>query len=717
MSLTVLTGLPGSGKSKYLIEQVLEAREQSRPVKTFECSESPWLQADEYVRDWRLIGSRVDGLKCALDHFVSTAEAKDILNGTPPGALVAFEEAHYFDAAIVSSWLEASGRGLDVLVARPSDSQLARLDGNAYEELKFGLQCGRCGVREAVTFVLLPDAGPDHPESTTALCEVCDAEVTAEARSEIVDRLERGSPYPGEKTIYQPVELEECADWWCLRPDSEKRFEIMAQVLRDAGLVVGDRGVLEDSDWSSLRYVDIGCNTGFFCSRLRVLGFYVEGVDVVQEDIELARLLGSFVRRQKINYVISDCYEYLRDTRDQVFDVTSAFSVFQWLMLQRTAEHGLECIDWLFEKTGRICFLEMGYNDEPFYDGKLPLEIDRPWVEERMQRGAFADILVFDAAEHGLQRDLFVGIKEPALARAAARTAQSQRGAMTGSPANFEPDPIVVYGAPRSGTTYVQRILNVHPDVFISHESRVFAWLHHSLKVLAQDDRLLITYREDFVQHLRAEFPRVIRDFYRKLAPEASQWGDKNPHYADGPNAGCLDLIVEVFPGARFIHIIRDGRDVVSSLVRKRDPNGNPWATFEAAHHTWTSHTDRGAVFGRALPPNQYFEFYYEDLVADDLAVAGELFRFLGLELDPEVEVFCRSEQDERTPFSGPTRDLKEGIAASDWPQLFKLEEQVRSLELLGAHLVRYGYETEASLAQLKERTANALASEHATSV
>jgi hypothetical protein len=53
----------------------------------------------------------------------------------------------------------------------------------------------------------------------------------------------------------------------------------------------------------------------------------------------------------------------------------------------------------------------MGYSDEPFYDGKLPLDIDRAWVEERMQRGAFAEVLVFEAAQHKLQRDLFVGVK------------------------------------------------------------------------------------------------------------------------------------------------------------------------------------------------------------------------------------------------------------------------------------------------------------------
>jgi SAM-dependent methyltransferase len=428
VSLTVLTGLPGSGKSKYLIEQVLAARAQRRPVKTFECSESPWLQADEYVRDWRLIGSRILGLECALDHFVTTAESAEILSETSPETLVAFEEAHYFDLDIVQSWLHASARGLEVLVAMPSVKQLARLDGNEYSERRFAIQCGRCGEREAVSFVMLPDAEAADPEATTALCEVCDAEVTAEARRDIVDRLERGAPYPGDKTIYQPVELEECADWWCLRPDSEKRFEILTRVLRDAGLVADPE--LERPEWSSVTYVDVGCNTGFFCSRAREqFGFYVEGVDIVQADIELARLLGSFIRRQKVNYVVSDCYEYLRDTRDQVFDVTSAFSVFQWLMLQRTAQHGLECIDWLFEKTGRVCFLEMGYNEEEIYRGKLPLEIDRAWMEKRMERGSFADVRIFDAAEHGLQRDLFVGIKEPAPMRVAARAAETQGGA------------------------------------------------------------------------------------------------------------------------------------------------------------------------------------------------------------------------------------------------------------------------------------------------
>jgi hypothetical protein len=270
-------------------------------------------------------------------------------------------------------------------------------------------------------------------------------------------------------------------------------------------------------------------------------------------------------------------------------------------------------------------------------------------------------------------------------------------------------DPIIVYGAPRSGTTYLGEILRAHPAVYVSDETRVFAWLHHAL-ALTQDDRLVLNQRGPIVEHLRATLPHVIRDFYRGLAPDARYWGDKNPHYADPFNEGCLELVLELFPGSRFIHIIRDGRDVVSSLVRKQDPQGEPWVTFEQAHFTWLRHVDRGSSFGHSLPPGRYLELRYEDLVASDHAVAGEIFRFLGLELDPAVEAFCRGQQEKRTPFKSPTRDLEKGVAASDWSSILGPDERARSLDLIGSHLVRYGYETDASLAQLRERTAEAIA-------
>ena len=266
------------------------------------------------------------------------------------------------------------------------------------------------------------------------------------------------------------------------------------------------------------------------------------------------------------------------------------------------------------------------------------------------------------------------------------------------------PDPIIVFGAPRSGTTYLEEILNSHPDVFISHETRVFEWLHKAL-ALAENDEFVLHHREAFVSHLRRAFPEVMRDFYRALAPDARYWGDKNPHYAEPENIRCLDLIGELFPGSRFIHIIRDGRDVVTSLMRKQ-AEGKPWVTsFEEAHDTWKWHVHYGRLFSERLQsPDRYFELRYEHLVADDPAVAESMFRFLGIDFHPKVDKFCRSQFANRSPFQDPMRDLSKGATASDWPEVFNQQEQLRSLELIGEDLTWYGYETEGSLAQLKER-------------
>ena len=271
-----------------------------------------------------------------------------------------------------------------------------------------------------------------------------------------------------------------------------------------------------------------------------------------------------------------------------------------------------------------------------------------------------------------------------------------------GVPRDMAPDPIIIYGAPRSGTTYLQQILNAHPDVFISHETRVFAWLHHAL-AMTKDDRLVLTEREAFLGHLRTVLPNVMREFNRSLAPGVRYWGDKNPHYADPFNDGCLETVAELFPGSVFVHIIRDGRDVVSSLIRKRDED-KPWVTFDQAHFTWSRHVQRGSAFGRALSAGRYFELRYEDLVADDVERAAALFRFLGLAFAPAVEAFCRGQQDKRTPFKDPTRELGNGVTASDWPVILDPEQQAHSLKLLGPDLVRYGYETEDSLEELRKQ-------------
>ena len=255
------------------------------------------------------------------------------------------------------------------------------------------------------------------------------------------------------------------------------------------------------------------------------------------------------------------------------------------------------------------------------------------------------------------------------------------------------PDPIVVFGAPRSGTTFLNHLLNAHPEVHITHEMRLFAWAHEALVEATKKDRLLVTHREAFTLHATSRFAGLIRDFYATQWPHVRYWGDKNPHYADVLNRGCLDTIRRIFPGAKFVHIVRDGRDVVASIVRRKHADGRAWADIESAAWTWRDHAAIGAAFGRKVGPTHYHEIRYEDLVADGLRNARELFGFLGIPPHPAVEDFCLREQEKRSAFSSPTRDLSAGDAArSDWDGVLSAEDRVLAMHILEPKLVEFGY-------------------------
>jgi protein-tyrosine sulfotransferase len=255
--------------------------------------------------------------------------------------------------------------------------------------------------------------------------------------------------------------------------------------------------------------------------------------------------------------------------------------------------------------------------------------------------------------------------------------------------------PVVIFGAPRSGTTYVNAILNAHPGVHITHETRLFMWAHLTLNTL-ENDQVALTHREQFREYLKPELARLIRGFYRELDPSATVWGDKNPHYAAPRAEGVLELVEELFPGTKFIHVVRDGRDVVASLVRKRTQDGEPWVSFETAHQVWNGHVATGLKFATNSASGRVLEVRYEELIADDVEMARRMFDFIGIDCSAEVIEFCEGQREKRTPMQGPTRDLSHGVDQSDWETVVAEEgRRAESLNLLRENLVRCGYRVE----------------------
>jgi Methyltransferase domain len=408
MPITLLTGLPGAGKSRRLIELVNAANAEGRPVQTFVCNEFPWPSHHEAFWVHRRLVCGQPGLTCRIDHFVSRKEAASILRDIPPGSLAAIEEGYAFTHTAVADWRAASERGVEVVVAAPSDHQIGLLDEREYVEIALPVDCRRCGERPAEEALI--DSGGNGAMS---VCGPCFEELAEEARRTIVDCLRDEHPFPGEEALYQPVEIPEVREWRLARRDSYARAETVAGVLAELDIT-------RDALGASATYLDVGCNTGLFCDYFANLGFRAKGVDATSRFITVARLLEAFFRRKArpngewVLYEQANAYEYLRDTKhDELFDVTSAFAVIQWVMIQRTPDHGLDCIEWLAAKSRRVCVIEMGYTREEMYESQLDVEIDREWVLSAMsERGEFADIRVVGAGEGKLQRDLFIGIKE-----------------------------------------------------------------------------------------------------------------------------------------------------------------------------------------------------------------------------------------------------------------------------------------------------------------
>ena len=395
MAITILTGLPGVGKTERLILAVTNAQKAGRTTATFLCGDSPRLRTRPNLTEHRTICSR-SGLRTRLDHFVSSERCVELLNEAQPDALLAFDEASHFGEGLVEHWCAAARRGAELLIAAPSGPQLTALRKRGHRATHLTLGCQACARRKATHFFV-----HQQESRTESVCKKCFKRMRERARTEIIDSLYRGAPYPGTRAAYQPIGLPECRKWRINREDSQRRLDLMRSVCASEGLPQAHSS-----------YLDMGCNTGFFCYGMAQAGFTSKGVDVSARNVRIASLLSTYFRRDLAAYQVADAHDYLGGTPDERFDVTSAFSVFQWVMIQSGPERGLACMRALFRKTRRLCVLELGESSEAHYGGRIGMDYDSAWIQEFMlAEGGFERVQCVRGSEHRLWRDLLIGFK------------------------------------------------------------------------------------------------------------------------------------------------------------------------------------------------------------------------------------------------------------------------------------------------------------------
>lgn len=208
-----------------------------------------------------------------------------------------------------------------------------------------------------------------------------------------------------------------------------------------------------------------------------------------------------------------------------------------------------------------------------------------------------------------------------------------------------------IVGCGRSGTTLLRAMLDSHGALAIPPESYfVVPALRAggSTRTLtpAQVETLLETVLafpsfaewrlspEEVREQVRAARPEtaaeLVRTLYRGYAEQQGKqhYGDKTPYHVRH-----LDLLAGAFPDARFVHLIRDGRDVAASLVKSHfGASRLPEGALQ-----WRRHVEEGRTAGRRLSAERYHEVRYEDLVATPDETLASVTGFLGLEYDSSM--------------------------------------------------------------------------------
>ncbi|MGH8773887.1 MAG: sulfotransferase family protein [Jiangellaceae bacterium] len=216
---------------------------------------------------------------------------------------------------------------------------------------------------------------------------------------------------------------------------------------------------------------------------------------------------------------------------------------------------------------------------------------------------------------------------------------------------------VFVVGCGRSGTTVLRTVLDSHPELAVSHEGgfvyplsrrraryerpggfAVEAFATDLLAARAVRTNLALT-DEDVHAALDGEpvvdYPDAVRRIFAYYAARQGKerYGDKMPGYVQH-----LPALAELFPEARFVHIIRDGRDVALSSMAIE---GNTLDVLALAIN-WKLRVETGRTDGGALTPGRYHEVRYEALTGEPESQVRHLCAFLDLDFDPTMLEFSR---------------------------------------------------------------------------
>jgi hypothetical protein len=242
---------------------------------------------------------------------------------------------------------------------------------------------------------------------------------------------------------------------------------------------------------------------------------------------------------------------------------------------------------------------------------------------------------------------------------------------------------IFSFGARRSGTWWLQRIITTHPRIapvpsesffFSSAIAPLFERFQHEDPDAMSTGRIYAE-RELLLDATRDFCDRIFRQFATGAADHVAE---RTPWHVLH-----LDLMTALYPDAYYIHIFRDGRDAARSLASMDWYDGS----LEDAATEW-----RDSVMAprSSRRPQRYTEIQYERLASDPQPLIAKLFEFLELDADDATVGAAVAEAGVELSTDPRTR-----VGTEKWRRHLSPEQQATVTAVAGEALAAYGYRTD----------------------